>query len=1205
LVKSLFVAYGTPAATTAGATQYICLASGTLIDYDSTETNRQVIYRTPGTFSQLYVRVTASTTNATSTVRTRKNAATNGNLSVSIGAAATGAFEDTTNTDAVTAGDKWVYQSVSGGSGTMTISVLSILFNATTNTVTRIACGNTMSLTAASVSRVNALGGTINFGTATEASGQIDIRKAYTAQYLGVQVQSNARTNATTVKTRKNGADGTLTLSIGSTATGTFEDITHTDTLAVDDDYNYMLVTGSGTNAIVISNIGLSLISTGDNGTAVSSSATGATQTANTTSFFAIAGQLVVSTSNETFKKVKCREAYTFSQIEIYVSANTVSATSTFKLRKNGSDTSLSASITSNTTGRFVDNTNTVTTVGTDEVNLALSAGATGTSMVIRNTQVSYNLVSVSQVSQTRTHKYNILSQATKSKTHVYNIISKVEKTKTHKYNIEVGPTQVSTSKTHKFHVDTNTIKLVERSLAVTDIGWEASYQLTKATAASSTVTKDTVAFGSLFYWDFVSQPNEILKNDWENGNWILRFRVTTPNSNVKLTSYGVQRYSSDLSTFKASLDITGLNIPISSSGVYAFNLDWGDDSQNPVDRAEDDRIYIYFVFARISGSDVEEVTFGVNTANFSDEITTPIPLPTQVTTTKTHKYNILSQISKSKNHLYNIIAQASQTKTHKYSVLEALTTNKTHKYSIIEQITKAAVHVYNVIGKITAAKTHKYNIITALSTTKTHLYNIIEAVSAANKTHEYNIISSITLSAIHKYNIINAVSTTKTHVYDVEASITAVSTTKTHKYDVESALEEVQVSKTHLYNVIGKVTTSKTHEYHIIESVTTSKTHIYDVKQQITTTKSHNYDILEQIVVNKTHSYNVDSALFDVSTTKTHKYDVTGVIFAVDTTKTHIYSIIEQITATKTHEYNILEGISINTTHKYDLIGKVLTTKTHLWNITSKLSFSKTHIYNILEKVGPLTKTHHYVIVQGAQISKTHKYNVIGKVTTIKTHRYNMGGKVTVSKTHLYHVGSGQLVRELGGSTHALIRFPERIKILDIIANIQNVALANIEILPEQNIAIGTVVIAEFASSKLLTASQNIPRHEVRSLQILPKTIELIEHKAYCPHIAIEVLPLEDMPQIRLSSNIRLVTSQSINLKSLTQIAQSENTIIRVASDTEITPTEQTQIEALSNVKIPYNLSNQIIQVPQIVEPNHLKTLKTLIKLLKTDDLF
>ena len=62
-------------------------------------------------------------------------------MTVPIGIATSGTFEDTTNTATVAAGDKLDYRSISGGTGTMSFSIMSTVFTATTDTVSRITAG--------------------------------------------------------------------------------------------------------------------------------------------------------------------------------------------------------------------------------------------------------------------------------------------------------------------------------------------------------------------------------------------------------------------------------------------------------------------------------------------------------------------------------------------------------------------------------------------------------------------------------------------------------------------------------------------------------------------------------------------------------------------------------------------------------------------------------------------------------------------------------------------------------------------------------------------------------------------------------------------------------------------------------------------------------------------------------------------------------
>jgi hypothetical protein len=404
LVVTLLVNSSTGASvvvTTAATTQYGSLCGNNKFLLDTVEINRQVVYQQAGTFSKLYVRIIANSTSATSTILTRKNAATDGNLTVSISSAATGVFEDTTNTDTVTAADKWVYKLVTGSGGTLSITIISVLFEATgtTDTYTRCGCGGSNGFATASASRYNTIGGDISSGSATEANSKTRIRESVTAKNLAVVATSNARVNTTTINTRKNGSGTSqLIVSITSGATGIFEDTATTVSLVAGDDYNTSVATGSGTQTLTLSNIVMDIVSTSpdNNGICVMGRITGYTQNAATTDYFAIGGNILTE-STESSTKVKTRAAFTFSEITALIGSNTVSAASTIKLRVNGADSSLSASVTASTSGVFSDSSNTVTTSATDDVNTACVTGATGTSLIIRYIEV-YTSASTTQL---------------------------------------------------------------------------------------------------------------------------------------------------------------------------------------------------------------------------------------------------------------------------------------------------------------------------------------------------------------------------------------------------------------------------------------------------------------------------------------------------------------------------------------------------------------------------------------------------------------------------------------------------------------------------------------------------------------------------------------------------------------------------------------------------------------------------------------
>ena len=108
--------------------------------------------------------------------------------------------------------------------------------------------------------------------------------------------------------------------------------------------------------------------------------------------------------ATETHYRLKLREAFTFSQLYVKLSANTTGA-STIRLRKNGADGNLATSIAASTSGNFSDTTNSDACIATDEVTLQHTWGAGGAV-----TQIYMSVVSSlpTPVSTTKTHRYNI-----------------------------------------------------------------------------------------------------------------------------------------------------------------------------------------------------------------------------------------------------------------------------------------------------------------------------------------------------------------------------------------------------------------------------------------------------------------------------------------------------------------------------------------------------------------------------------------------------------------------------------------------------------------------------------------------------------------------------------------------------------------------------------------------------------------------------
>jgi hypothetical protein len=352
--------------TTANTTQHFFHGSGSGIWPISDESAIQTLHRSPGTFSGLTISVSANTVNATSTFRLRKNLA-DGNQVISVGANATGHFTDSTNTDTIAAGDKTTVSFTPGAAtGGVTITSVGTNFAATTDTVTRMQTYDVqvINYNGASTTYFFALGGS-NPGTAptTEAAWKCRQRRIGTFKNLALLVAANPRTTSTTFRLRKNGANGNQSITIGAGASGWFEDTSNTDTVAIGDDVNYSLTTGTGTENMTVWSMCVDWVSTENRGQIIGSSRAVLTVTEPATRF-AAPGQNDPNITADV--PIRAMDAYTFTDLTCLVTANSVNATSTFTFRKNGADTAMIANITTTGTGIFTDNTNTVAMTATD-----------------------------------------------------------------------------------------------------------------------------------------------------------------------------------------------------------------------------------------------------------------------------------------------------------------------------------------------------------------------------------------------------------------------------------------------------------------------------------------------------------------------------------------------------------------------------------------------------------------------------------------------------------------------------------------------------------------------------------------------------------------------------------------------------------------------------------------------------------------------
>lgn len=367
----VFYTVSTVATTAAAATRSTPI-SGPYAN-NAVEARVQMTLRTAGEFSNLAVIVASNANTGTSTVFLRKNTA-NGNLNVSIPTVTTGTFEDTTNTDSIASGDLVCLQVITGATGTLGITNFSTQFSASSNTSQKLISTNDANFSTDSVTNFAPLSGSLAWG-ATEANCQTKFRTAGTIKNAALFVRVNSRTTTSTIGTRKNGAAGALSISIGAAVTGILEDTTNSDTIVSTDLACYFITTGTGGGNLNVTTLGVDFETT-DNKFQTSGGLAAGTSLTNLTRFFALHNGTAFT--SEATAASECNLAFTASRVGAYCSANAATGASTIDFRINSASSAVTCSAGAGLTGWFEDTTNSANVVADDNINIRIVSGTGG-----------------------------------------------------------------------------------------------------------------------------------------------------------------------------------------------------------------------------------------------------------------------------------------------------------------------------------------------------------------------------------------------------------------------------------------------------------------------------------------------------------------------------------------------------------------------------------------------------------------------------------------------------------------------------------------------------------------------------------------------------------------------------------------------------------------------------------------------------------
>lgn len=217
------------------------------------------------------------------------------------------------------------------------------------------------------------------FSSAEEAQTQITNRTPGVIGGLSVVVGANTLSTAgLTVITRKNGGNGSQTISVAASATGIFSDLTNTDTLASGDLFNSQVTADSGgTGSAQIRAISAWFYATDGSHTVqfVSANDGNPAYSASTTSYQFLSGDVGVDTT-ENRVKMQIDVPGKFRNFQVLVAVNTRSTTNTFRTRVNNANGNQLLSVTSGSTGLFEDVSNNDVVVAFDDVNYEVVIGS-------------------------------------------------------------------------------------------------------------------------------------------------------------------------------------------------------------------------------------------------------------------------------------------------------------------------------------------------------------------------------------------------------------------------------------------------------------------------------------------------------------------------------------------------------------------------------------------------------------------------------------------------------------------------------------------------------------------------------------------------------------------------------------------------------------------------------------------------------------
>lgn len=347
------------ASYSAATTSYCTIGYTRENQAEVTQANTQITYRAAGNFSNLQIVSNSNSLSGTCVLTLQVNGSDTA-LTISIPAASTGLFANTSNVVSVNSGDNANYKVVTGAGSSILLCSYGLCFSATLGTRSKWCTASTVGL---SMSTDGTTFGYMTYIVQTPGESEVQSKISQSLKWsnLATYISLNTRTTTTTVVSRVNGVNGNQTLFIPTLTSGAFEDTTNSDQLVNGSLINYQTTLATGSGALVFQYYASEASSFDSRYTLMSND--NGNNSSSQNYWMGITGTnfQTLNSSEETFTQTALRGTCILSNLVYNIISNTAVLTSdTLTLRKKKglaatSNTALQVVVPGSTTGQLED----------------------------------------------------------------------------------------------------------------------------------------------------------------------------------------------------------------------------------------------------------------------------------------------------------------------------------------------------------------------------------------------------------------------------------------------------------------------------------------------------------------------------------------------------------------------------------------------------------------------------------------------------------------------------------------------------------------------------------------------------------------------------------------------------------------------------------------------------------------------------------